>query len=133
MEAIKRRPLLAGAVAALAAPTISRAWATAQVLKFIPATDLTVLDPIWTTDYRTRNHAFAVFDTLYGQTGPSEGFKATPQMVAGHTIENDGLTWRLTLRSRPDVADSINRPMRPSAHCAALSVAHWPGGTACTK
>jgi peptide/nickel transport system substrate-binding protein len=45
---------------------IGRAWAAAQVLKFIPATDVTVLDPIWTTDYRTRNHAFAVFDTLYG-------------------------------------------------------------------
>ena len=98
MAALKRRPFLAGAASALAAPMISRAWAAASVLKFIPATDLTSLDPIWTTDYRTRNHAFAVFDTLYGQTGPSQGFKATPQMLAGHTVENDGLTWRLTLR-----------------------------------
>jgi peptide/nickel transport system substrate-binding protein len=98
MAALKRRPFLAGAASALAAPIISRAWAAASVLKFIPATDLTSLDPIWTTDYRTRNHAFAVFDTLYGQTGPSQGFKATPQMLAGHTVENDGLTWRLTLR-----------------------------------
>jgi peptide/nickel transport system substrate-binding protein len=98
MAAMKRRPFLDGASAALAAPMISRAWAATQVLKFIPATDLTILDPIWTTDFRTRNHAFAVFDTLYGQTGPSQGFKATPQMLAGHTIEDDGLTWRLTLR-----------------------------------
>lgn len=98
MAAMRRRPFLTGAASALAAPMISRAWAAASVLKFIPATDLTILDPIWTTDYRTRNHAFAVFDTLYGQTGPSQGFKATPQMLAGHTIDDDGLTWRLTLR-----------------------------------
>src|SRR5689334_25111258 len=28
-----------------------------------------------------------VFDTLYGQTGHEYGFKATPQMAAGHVIE----------------------------------------------
>ena len=39
-----------------------------------------------------------VFDTLYGQTGASQGFAATPQMIAGHTIEDDGRTWTLTLR-----------------------------------
>jgi peptide/nickel transport system substrate-binding protein len=39
-----------------------------------------------------------VFDTLYGQSGHEEGFKAVPQMVAGHLIEDDGKTWRLTLR-----------------------------------
>src|SRR5271163_3636025 len=92
-----RRTFLAGASATLAAPMISRAGST-QVLKFIPTTDLTALDPICTSEYRTRNHGFAVFDTLYGQTGPAQGFKATPQMLAGHTIEDDGRTWRLTLR-----------------------------------
>ena len=94
---MQRRTFLAGASAALAAPSIARA-APAQLLNFIPATDLASLDPIWTTEYRTRNHGFAVFDTLYGQTGPSQGFKVTPQMLAGHTIEDDGRTWRLTLR-----------------------------------
>jgi peptide/nickel transport system substrate-binding protein len=94
---MQRRTFLAVASAALAAPMLSRAGAT-QVLRFIPAADLTVLDPIWTTDYRTRNHGFAVFDTLYGQTGPAQGFKVTPQMLAGHSMEDDGRTWRLTLR-----------------------------------
>ena len=46
----------------------------------------------------TRNHGYMVYDTLYGQTGQKDGFKATPQMIAGHTIENDGKTWKLTLR-----------------------------------
>ena len=94
---MQRRTFLAGASAVLAAPMISRADPT-QVLRFIPAADLTAVDPIWTTEYRTRNHGFAVFDTLYGQTGPAQGFKATPQMLAGHSIEDDGRTWRLTLR-----------------------------------
>ncbi len=39
-----------------------------------------------------------VYDTLYGQTGQKDGFKATPQMLEGHTVENDGKTWKLTLR-----------------------------------
>jgi peptide/nickel transport system substrate-binding protein len=46
----------------------------------------------------TQNHAYMVFDTLYGQTGYRDGFKAKPQMLAGHTTEGDGKTWRLTLR-----------------------------------
>ena len=71
---------------------------TSRVLKFIPQSDLAVLDPVWTTAYVTRNHGFMVYDTPYGQTGQKDGFKATPQMVAGHTIENDGKTWKLTLR-----------------------------------
>ena len=39
-----------------------------------------------------------MFDTLYGQTGPGGGYAAAPQMVAGHNVEDDGKTWRLTLR-----------------------------------
>ena len=53
---------------------------------------------MWTTAYVTRNHGYMVFDTLYGQTGKAFGYKATPQMVAGHVIENGGKTWKLTLR-----------------------------------
>lgn len=46
----------------------------------------------------TRCHGFMVFDTLHGQTSAERGFVATPQMVAGHTIENDARTWYLQLR-----------------------------------
>jgi peptide/nickel transport system substrate-binding protein len=85
---------LAASAAALAMPAIARAQG-GRVLKFIPQADLTVLDPIWTTAYVTRNHAFMVFDTLYGQ---DSSYKASPQMVAGHVVENDGRLWKLTLR-----------------------------------
>lgn len=94
---MQRRTFLAASAACLALPAVARS-AGQSVLKFIPQADLAVLDPIWTTAYVTRNHGFMIFDTLYGQTGKEYGFKATPQMVAGHTTENDGKTWKLTLR-----------------------------------
>ena len=89
-----RRAVLAAAGAALALPSVARA-ADARVLKFIPQSDLTVLDPVWTTAYVTRNHALLVFDTLYGIDA---GYAARPQMVEGHVVEDDGKLWRLTLR-----------------------------------
>ena len=94
---MRRRTFLAASAATLAMPTIGQADSQ-RVLKFIPQSDLAVLDPVWTTAYVTRNHGYMVYDTLYGQTGKKFGYKCTPQMVAGHVIENDGKTWKLTLR-----------------------------------
>ena len=91
---MKRRTVLRGIGAALAAPRIATAQG-ARVLKFIPQSDLTVLDPIWTTAYVTRNHGFMVFDTLFGSDG---SFKASPQMAAGMTVEGDGKLVRIKLR-----------------------------------
>ena len=91
---MKRRDFLAGTAATLAAPRIARAQG-ANVLKFIPQADLVVLDPIWTTATVTRNHAFLVFDTLYGHDG---SFKAQPQMAAGAVSEDGGKTCKITLR-----------------------------------
>ena len=67
----------------------------AGVLKFVPQADLAVLDPVYTTAYVTRNHAFLVYDTLYGI---DDTYQPQPQMVEGHVIENDGKLWTLTLR-----------------------------------
>jgi peptide/nickel transport system substrate-binding protein len=69
-----------------------------SVLKLVPLSDLASLDPISSLTYTTRSHGFMVFDTLYGQAGAEQSFAAKPQMVAGHTIENDGRTWKLVLR-----------------------------------
>ena len=94
---MRRRTFLAASAASLALPAVVRAE-NQRLLKFIPQSDLAILDPVWTTAYVTRNHGYMVFDTLYGQTGQKGGFKATPQMLAGHAIEDDGKTWKLTLR-----------------------------------
>ncbi len=91
---MKRRTLLATGAAALAAPRIGRA-ASATTLRFIPQSDLTVLDPIWTTAYVTRNHGFLVFDTLFGQDSK---YNVSPQMAEGSRTEDGGKTWDITLR-----------------------------------
>ena len=90
---MKRRTILQAA-ASLAMPSVVGAQA-ARVLKFVPQADLALLDPIQTTAFVTRNHALLVFDTLYGVDAD---WKAQPQMVEGHVVENDGKTWKLTLR-----------------------------------
>lgn len=94
---MRRRTFLAAGAASLALPSVVRAQGK-SVLKFIPQSDLAIVDPVWTTAYVTRNHGYMIYDTLYGQAGQKYGFKATPQMVAGHTIEDGGKTWKLTLR-----------------------------------
>jgi peptide/nickel transport system substrate-binding protein len=91
---IRRRAFVAGAAAALAAPSVSRGAANAP-LKFIPQSDLTILDPIVTTVYTARNHGFMVFDTLFGM---DSRYQMQPQMLEGYTVEDDGRRWKLVLR-----------------------------------
>jgi len=85
---------MAAAAAGLAAPSIARGAAVAP-LKFIPQSDLTILDPIVTTVYTARNHGYMVFDTLFGL---DRDYRIQPQMVDSVSIEDDGKRWKLTLR-----------------------------------
>src|SRR4051812_22447750 len=90
---IRRRAFIAAAAASLAAPSIARA-ANAP-LKFIPQSDLTILDPIATTVYTARNHGMMVFDTLFGM---DSNYRMQPQMLDGFSVEDDGKRWKLRLR-----------------------------------
>ena len=86
---MRRRDLLTGAaagLAALAAPRIGRAERPNKLV-FAPSTDLSLLDPVVTAFRPTRNHAYLVFDTLYGI---DTNWMAQPQMVEGHQVEEDG-------------------------------------------
>ncbi|MGI4952773.1 MAG: ABC transporter substrate-binding protein [Janthinobacterium lividum] len=102
MDPLQRRSLLKGlgatatglALPSLALPSLAQAQSS-RVLRFVPFVDLSLLDPIATTATPTRNHAFLVYDTLYGIDAQ---YRAQPQMVEGHTVEADGRLWRLTLR-----------------------------------
>ncbi len=62
--ATTRRRVLAGAAAALAAPSVS-ARAEARVLRFVPHDDLGWFDPTFWPFMETRNHALMVYDTLF--------------------------------------------------------------------
>lgn len=95
---MKRRQFLslaaAGAAAGMVSPGLVRAQGS-NTIRMISNGDLSVLDPLLSTVDVTRNAALMVFDTLFGVDGQ---FQAQHQMLAGHTVENNGLLWRLVLR-----------------------------------
>ena len=89
---MKRRSLLGGAAAALAAPAIG---GTTKTLLFVPQSPLASLDPVWTSAMTTRNIGFQIYDVLFGR---DEFMNPKPQMLAGYVIGDDGLRWTMTLR-----------------------------------
>ena len=111
---MKRRTFLAASATALAAPNLAQAQSS-RTLKVIPQADLAILDPGITTATVTRNHAFMVFDTLYGLNAAGE---AVPEMVEGATTEADGKTWTLKLRDGLKFHDG--EPVRASDAVASL-------------
>ena len=121
---MQRRHLLAAAGGALGAstlglPALGQGTAgAARVLKFIPQADLAVLDPIVTTAYVTRHHGYMVWDTLYGFDAD---YRPQPQMVEGHTVEQDGR--RVTMRLREGLRFHDNSPVR-ARDCVA-SIRRW--------
>ena len=113
-----RRAFIAAAAALpLAAPRLAAAQGP-RVLKFVPHADLTVVDPSWSATYITRNFAMMVYDTLYGTDA---NFNVTPQMAAGHVVEDDGKTWIITLRDGLNFHDGT--PVL--ARDAAASITRW--------
>jgi len=78
----------------LSRPSIVRS-ASSRTLRYIPQTDLTVIDPVATTAYITRHHGLMIWDQLYGIDAK---LRPQPQMVAGHRTENDGKLWSFRLR-----------------------------------
>ena len=112
-----RRRFLAASAAALATPMLARGAAN-NVLRFVPQTDVAVLDPIWTTTYPTRDHGFMVFDTLFGM---DSNYAISPQMADGAATDDGGKTWRITLR--PGLRFHDNTPVL-ARDCVA-SIKRW--------
>jgi peptide/nickel transport system substrate-binding protein len=116
---MRRRTLLGSlpAAIALARPAVAQKDAS-RVLRFVPQANLTSPDPIWTTANVTRNHAYMIWDTLYGLDAE---LRPQPQMCAGHEVSADQLSWRFTLREGLMFHDGT--PVR-AADCVA-SIARW--------
>ena len=119
---MRRRSFLkAGMAGALAAslPRVSIGQpANASVLRFVPQANLTLLDPIITTAAVTANHAWMVWDTLFGVNAAQQ---AKPQMAEGYTVSDDGRTYLIRLREGLKWQDG--EPVR-AQDCAA-SLARW--------
>src|SRR5258706_11821185 len=113
-------------LAALAAATLlalGAADALAQaktVVRAVPIGDLKVVDPIWTTAYITRNHAYLVWDTLFALDAQNQ---PQPQMVERWSVSADKLTYDFTLRDGLMWHDGT--PVR-AADCVA-SIRRWGG------
>lgn len=92
-----RRQLAGCLAAALAGAAVlpAQAQAPASTLKIIAQSNITILDPIWTTAYVSRNYGYMVYDTLFGTDAQG---KIKPQMVDKWSVSKDNKTWTFTLR-----------------------------------
>lgn len=99
--ALAARRLLAGAVAALvppflaAAPAQAQAPAPSKVLRVVPQSDVTVLDPVFATAWISLVHGEMVYESLFAWDSK---LQPQPQMAESWTTSPDGLAWRIALR-----------------------------------
>jgi peptide/nickel transport system substrate-binding protein len=98
MFKINRRTVAAGSAALALAVALVPGVAPAQdkkTLRFVQNGNLTILDPIWTTAYVTRDHGYMIYDTLFA-TDANTAIK--PQMVDKYEVSADKTLWTFTLR-----------------------------------
>lgn len=115
---INRRTLLGAAAMSPLLSMPSIAQGRTKTLRYVPSSNLTVLDPVFTPAAVSITHGYCVFDTLYGMDA---NLRPVPQMAEGHTVSDDGLTWEITLREGLKFHDG--EPVR-AQDCAA-SLARW--------
>ena len=89
-----------------------------KVFRFVPHANLAVLDPIWTTAYVTRNHAYMIYDTLFSEDAKGD---IQPQMVQSYTTAKDGKTW--TFKLRPGLEFHDGKPV--TSEDVAASLKRW--------
>ena len=110
--------LLVGAAFIMA--LASAASQAQSVLRLISQSDLTVLDPVFSTANITSNHGYMVYDQLFGLDSKRI---PKPQMVDTYQQSPDGLTWKFKLRSGLKFSDG--QPVE--AKDVVASVKRWAG------
>jgi len=113
-------PVLAAAagVPRIAAGQPVAGRAAERTLRFVPYSNLIVMDPVWSISIIGLDHAYMTCDQLYGL---DENFVVQPQMAAGHEVSDDKLRWRFTLR---DGLQFHDKEKVRAADCVA-SIARW--------
>lgn len=104
--------------AALAGLAVLAGPVSAETLVAVKHSALRVLDPIMTTAYMSRNHGYMIFDTLYAL---DSDLVPQPQMVESHTVSDDGLVYKFTLRDGLKFHDGA--PV--TGNDVAASIARW--------
>src|SRR5215813_5090113 len=106
--------------AALVLSLMPAAAQAQSVLRLISQSDLTVLDPVFSTANITSNHGYMVYDQLFGLDSKRT---PKPQMVDSYQQSADGLTWKFKLRSGLRFSDG--QPV--DAKDVVASVKRWAG------
>src|SRR5215813_13608819 len=106
--------------AALVLSLVSAASQAQSVLRLISQSDLTVLDPVFSTANITSNHGYMVYDQLFALDGKRV---PQPQMVESYTRSADGLVGRFKLRGGLKFSDGG----RVEAKDVVASVKRWAG------
>ena len=83
------------AAGATTLPATLFAQTAPTIFRWVPANDLSILDPSYTTAAITATHALMVFDTLYGLDAQ---YQPQPQMIESEHVDQNGLRWTLQLR-----------------------------------
>jgi len=83
------------AVGLLTSPFKLSAQTTTVTFRWVPSTDLSILDPVFTTAAITACHALQVYDTLFGLDAK---YQPQLQMLEGYTLSEDKRLWTLNLR-----------------------------------
>src|SRR5262245_25248485 len=83
---------------------LSRAQSDRQVLRVAPHSNLTILDPNWTTAWISRNHGYMIYDTLFGTDAQRS---VTPQMVEKYDVSKDRRSWTFQLRDGLQFHDGL--------------------------
>src|ERR1041385_5414562 len=104
----------AGAILAAAVPALAQN----KVLRFVQNGNLTILDPIWTTAYVTRDHGYMLYDTLFSTDEKNE---VKPQMVDKYDVPPDKTLWTFTLRDGLEWHDG--QPV--TAEDCVVSIKRW--------
>ena len=113
-------PLIGLAQSPLARPALAQPALAqpARTLRFVPQSDLSSIDPLWSVATVSVTHGYLVWDTLFGV---DLSLRPQPQMAEGAEVSDDGRLWTVTLR--PGLLFHDGEPVRP-ADCIA-SLRRW--------
>ena len=131
---LSRRGLIeagaAGAAALIAAPYLAPAAAAAGTLKVVLESEVTILDPHFTTAAITRSFGYHVYDTLFAMDDKGA---IRPQMVDHFASSPDRLTWTFQLRDGlrwhdggEVTANDCVASLKRWAPCDAMGRFFWP-------
>jgi peptide/nickel transport system substrate-binding protein len=110
--------LIGGLMATSTMTLPSVALAQEQVLRSAITSDLQILDPTATATATTVNHAYMIYDTLFGL---DDKYVAQPQMVGDWSLSDDSLTYTFTLRDGLNFHDGN----AVTAEDAVASIKRW--------